>query len=350
MGYDSNIKIKKTEINTVEQLLLNDGFKKFTDSNDKSILSKYHKYIDDQCKYKEGTLFYLLKSKGNYSLCGRNWISCTSYDLKMHNDTLQLISSSLNNRDFYTDEGKNKFFETGKLTYGIENALYFSFECLHNKFEEMLFFIACIKPLNETQKGLIKNWGEMTVFNQESFSSNILSIYIVSILETYFKSTFINILKCLNSSQVNSIESKTNIPKFAKSMYSKGEIDNYQKIAAGYSFQNIKNIIDTYNSCFGINLNNVFNKRTNLNKTRYCILDEIFSIRHGNVHKLEFKYFTEKDFIKYMTVIIRTLNEIYHYLCKHYSVSRIESDLSHTSIKRNIEHIETNRKFNFQKL
>ena len=50
-------------------------------------------------------------------------------------------------------------------------------------------------------------------------------------------------------------------------MYSKGEIDNYQKIAAGYSFQNIKNIIDTYNSCFGINLNNVFNKRTNLNKT-----------------------------------------------------------------------------------
>ncbi len=87
------------------------------------------------------------------------------------------------------------------------NGLAFPFEQLHNEFEELLYFIFCIKPISEQQKAFNKLFGGFTPLNQESFSMNVLIIYLVSILETYFKSTFMNILKCLSEADFDRIES-----------------------------------------------------------------------------------------------------------------------------------------------
>lgn len=346
MGYDSRIDIVFSEIPYVESLLQKNGFKKIVDRVDRYQLATYRKYIDDQCKFKEGTLFCIYKSKNTYSVCGRNWASCSSFDLKLHNDTLSYLSSQLK-RDFYTDEGTNLLFETGPLTYGVENALGFPFGFIHNQIEDILYFLSRISPLSESQIALNKVFGGNTFFNQESFSVNLLSIYTISILETYFKTTFINILKCLTPSVVSKIESKTNIPKYAQEQYSRGLIDNEQKIAEGYSFQNIKSIIKTYKNRFGVDLTPVFIKKTYLKKSVLEIVDEMFSIRHNNVHHLHYAYLTEDAFIKRLTIIVKTLNETYRFLCKHYSVKRIESDLIQTSVKQNIDMVKHNRKMHF---
>ena len=167
-----------------------------------------------------------------------------------------------------------------------------------------------------------------------------LQSYVVSVLENYFKSTFINILKCISVVDLKRIEANTKIPKYASDMFNKGEIDLYQKIACGYSFQKLDNIISTYFNCFNIDLKQVFVLKTFMKKTRYDIFNEFFSIRHNNVHKLEYDTLTTIDFIKYISIIMKTLNDIYKYLCKYYKVNRTESLLFHTSYKKNLEFAE----------
>jgi len=342
MGFDSSIEINKEEIKEVEDLLVNLGFKKVLDKRNAFQLFSYRKYIDDNFKYKEGTLFGVSTAYKKYYIWGRNWASCTSFDLDLHNDTLLYLSNELK-RDFTTDNGVNKLFEINDTTQGIENGLAFPFEKLHNQFTEMLYFIPCVKPLDESQKRLNKLFGGLTIFNQESFSVNLLSIYLVSILETYFRDTFINILKSINNIDFVQIERNTSIPSYAKKLYKNGEIDKYQKVSTGYSFQNITSIINTFKKCFNIDLDLILNKNTYLKKTRLDVFDYIFKTRHENVHYLNYTYFTEVDFVKYTTIIIKTLNEIYAYFCKYYNVHRIESYLYDTSYKKTLVKINKYR-------
>lgn len=215
MGYGSSIEIKKEEIEEVEQLLKNLGFKLALSKPNRFQLFSYNKYIDDNCKYKEGTLFGVSKRKSNYYIWGRNWGGCTGYD----------------------------------LSQGLINGLAFPFEQLHNEFEELLHFISRIKPISEQQKSFNKLFGGFTPLNQESFSMNVLIIYLVSILETYFKSTFINNLKCLSEVDYNRIESLANISRCVGRDYENGKISKYQKVAFGFSFQNIESIVKTYKNC-----------------------------------------------------------------------------------------------------
>jgi len=81
MGYDSSIKINKSEVTIVDSLLLNIGFKKHDIKKTASFLGSYSKYIDDQCKYREGTFFKIVKVDKKYYVVGRNGAGCTDYDL-----------------------------------------------------------------------------------------------------------------------------------------------------------------------------------------------------------------------------------------------------------------------------
>jgi len=95
-------------------------------------------------------------------------------------------------------------------------------------------------------------------------------------------------------------------------------------------------MLDTYKKCFNFNLDLILNKNTYLKKTRLDVFDYIFKTRHENVHNLNYTYLTEVDFVKYTTIIIKTLNEIYAYFCKYYNVPRKESYLYDTSYKKHL--------------
>ena len=76
MGYDSSIEIKKEEIEEVEQVFKKIGFELTSSKPSRFQFFSYRKYIDENCKYKEGTLFGVSKIKGKYYIWGRNWIGC----------------------------------------------------------------------------------------------------------------------------------------------------------------------------------------------------------------------------------------------------------------------------------
>lgn len=213
---------------------------------------------------------------------------------------------------------------------------------MHNLFENLYFYLSKVEPLSDSQKSLNELLGGSSILNQESFSINLLNIYLVSVLETYFKRTFVNLLKCLNPVAFVSIRNSTNIPRYAQAEYISGQIDEYQMVAAGYSFQKINNIVNTYNNCFSVDLMVVLSKRADRNKTKYQIFEELFASRHGNVHKPEYNYSKLKDFIKKASIIAKSLNQIYGYLCKCYNVKRVEDYLYRTDFENNMKMIKTN--------
>ena len=341
MGYGSTIKIKRKEFSTINNLLLSYGFKKNSTEKNNLALSTYIKFIDDRCKCFEGVTFTIVKLKGYY-LCGRNTIRCSTYDLKLHNDTLEQLSVDLN-RNYNTDEGKNKLFNVGTLTEGFENALAFPFKILHNYFEDLLYFLTCIKPLCKEQKMLNQAFDGFTPFNQESFGVNILLIYLISILENYFKSTFINLLKCLSTEDLNKVIKITKCQNYAKKQFKNGEINIYEKLSSSYSFQNIGSIINTFKNCFDIDLDLVFQQNTFLKETRKKVFEKLFKIRHENVHKLEYEYITNEQYIKFYSIVAKTLNDVYRFLCKHYKVRQVANNLYRTSYKKNLKFFESSK-------
>ena len=76
MGYDSSIEIKKEEIEEVGQLLKKLGFKLASSKSNRFQLFSYHKYIDDNCKYEERTVFGVSKTKSKYYILGKklDWV------------------------------------------------------------------------------------------------------------------------------------------------------------------------------------------------------------------------------------------------------------------------------------
>lgn len=345
MGYDSSIIISKEDINKVENILISQGFEKYDRKLPLGQIAVYSKYIDDLCKYKEGTNFIIIKHRGKYSVWGRNSAWCTGYDLKLHNDSLIFLAKSLG-KEYETDYGSNVPFQIHNLTYGMVNALAFPFGRLENEFNELIHMIGCVLPLNEQQKSFDKIFNGYSFLNQESFSSNILLIYIVSVLENYFKNTFQNILKCLSKNEIQAIETRmNNYPRYAKTLYREGKIDKIQLITSGYSFQNIDSIILTYKNCLDIDLEPLFNKNTFLKRRRYDIFKDFFTSRHQNIHQLKYEYRSLNTFIKQLTVISKTLNDIYLNFCHFYNVETIEELLPSSSYKNVLKHIETFKMF-----
>lgn len=117
-------------------------------------------------------------------------------------------------------------------------------------------------------------------------------------------------------------------------MLKAGEIDLYTAIADCHSFQNINSVVKAYKNCFDINLQPCLDKIGIDKKSRFQILDEVYSTRHENVHLMRYGYRSYKGFLSDVAVIGKTLNDIYKYLCNHFKVKVMEDPLYFSSYKK----------------
>ena len=94
---------------------------------------------------------------------------------------------------------------------------------------------------------------------REIYGNNLCIIHLVTIMELYFKCTFITLLKVLYSDQ--DILSKFKIYSYNKNLYNNGKISLYEAVANSRSFQNIKNICNNFKEINSkIDLENVYKK------------------------------------------------------------------------------------------
>ena len=318
MGYDSSINIKKKNIKEISSILNGMGFEIIkTKKSNKLYLEDYKFYLDDNYKYFEGVRFYIVKVDGKYYLGGRNSIYCSDYDLIMHNNVLKKISKRYN-ISFETDEGENKYFKIRrKPYYGLVNGLYFTYWKVYNQVQELRFFQSSIPMQTESEKNIQELFG--ACMQREIYGNNLCIIHLVTIMELYFKYTFITLLKVLYSEQY--ILSKFKINKYNRNLYNNGKISLYEAVANSYSFQNIKNICDNFKKInSGIDLENVYKK---MKGNYYKKLDNIFVQRHNNVHRLfGNENYKHNEFTKDAKIVEKSIEQCYIYLCKFYKVKK----------------------------
>lgn len=309
MGYDSEIKIKKRMIKDIANTFIDLGYKELNKKN--TILpsiKQFSFYEDDNYKYFEGVLFAIYKTDNGYILAGRNSCFASDYDIIMHNRTLENISNKYN-LVFSTDCGDCKLFvESRNPKEGMINGIYFPYWNVSNQLNMLKYFCDSIPKQTKQEKDMQKILG--SVFQREIYGSNICIIHLVTILEMYFKNTFINIIKLTLSEE--DIKKKFKLNSYSNRKYKSGEFSIYEAAANSCSFQNIESICKTFNN-LDIDLETLFKNR----RRYYEKLDLIFQHRHDSVHLLmtEAKYNYDKFLADSLTVE-RVINLTYRSLCK----------------------------------
>lgn len=317
MGYDAYVHINKkyTKAN-IEKLLLMLGYEKRKDF--------FYCGNDDEYKYFTGVQVWLCdenKEERIYNV--RCPIFAVAYDLKKVNETIRSLKQYCD-ATFESDIGKNRYFPESQFTKGAESGCYFAVERLFNNFTNLRYALSKYPADMESDKELYKIGGHLTL---DMFNANVYSTYLCSLIEEYFRSTYIALLKYSDR--------KEKILKVKFTPYDLVDISNGDKtveevFARTLSFQNIHNICYNFHDLnskldLGQALKSPYRNRK---KNLYEQIDEILERRHGLIHRLEIDY----DYRTYnlqgdIDDVIIAIKRTYCYICNSYGWEKKELSL-----------------------
>lgn len=309
MGNDAFVHISKKSYSkdTVENLLNMMDYKKYGEvfycGNDEEY--KYYSGVKVwQCDEDENERIYWIRTQAFAS----------GYDIKKQNDTIKCLRKYCR-AYFESDVGKNRYFKIGRLVKGAESGCYFAIQNLDNSFS-LLYHSLYKYP--EDQKGEKEMLEGMGLPTPSIFNANVYLTYLCSLIEEYFRSTYISLLKYSDK--------KEKILNMKFSPYDMVDISEGRKTveevyARTLSFQNIGKVTSNFkqlNSKLDISkpLKEPYNKRQ---ENLYDQINKIFERRHGMIHRMEIdvSYSTEK-LKKDIKDVKVALKRVYLYICNQY--------------------------------
>lgn len=315
MGYDAYIELekksdKKNIISVLEMM------------NYKKIKKDYYRYFeteDDKSLYGNIGEFYYDDENKKICLHLRTPIWACSYDLFYMNSTIKQIKK-LFNVNFQTDDGKNRYFKHDRIVTKGEAGVYKSYFNIENDFQRMHLYIQIMKDApviknNQKFKKMISE-AEYT----ESLFSTMGLPYLCSVIENYFRDTFIVLFKYLEDKERILKNIKYNIYDIEKVCNS--EIIIEEAIARSMSFQNIDKILNNFTlidsklilkSC----LQKPYHKRK---ESLYQALNRILEQRHSFIHSklVTYKYDLD-DFENDVKIVEVALKRVYKFIVQHYN-------------------------------
>jgi hypothetical protein len=253
----------------------------------------------------------------------RSQIFAAGYDLQKMNETLRSLKQYCD-ASFESDYGKNRYFPEGTLIKGAESGCYFAAERLFNNFSSLRYTLSKYPSDMESEKAMYQVNGIPT---PSMFNANVYSTYLCSLIEEYFRTTYIALLKYSDR--------KEKILNVKFSPYDMVDISNGDKtveevFASTLSFQNIHKICSNFHALdnkldIGQALKKPYHNRK---KNLYEQINDILERRHGLIHRLEIddSYRTEnlqRD-IQDVTIAIK---RVYDYLCQYYDWEKQELSL-----------------------
>lgn len=308
MGYDASVCIKKKYTKSaIEKILLLMGYEKRGEI--------FYCGNDDEYKLFTGVTVWLSNENEQERIYRvRTSIFALGYDLKKMNETLRSLKQYCD-ASFKSDYGKNRYFPEDNLIKGAESGCYFAVEKLFNNFSSFRHALSKYPADLEADKSVYEMYG---VPMPSVFNANVYSTYLCSLIEEYFRATYIALLKYSDR--------KEKILNVKFSPYDITDISNGKKtveeaFANTLSFQNIHKICSNFHALdnkldIGKALKEPYHKRK---RNLYEQVDNILERRHSLIHHLELdaNYSTEnlqKD-IDDITVAIK---RVYRYLCQYY--------------------------------
>jgi len=317
MGYDAYVHItKKYSKSAIENLLVMMGYEKKG--------NYFYCGNDDEYKFFTGVLVWLDdKNENEWIYRVRSPIYAVGYDLHKMNDTIRCLKRYCD-ASFVSDEGIDRYFQEDELIKGAQSGCFFAVENLFNNFGLLQHALYIYPDDSESEKAMHEIGGGPTA---NMFNANVYSTFLCSLLEEYFKTTYIALLKYS--------ERKDKILNVKFSPYDMMDISNGKKtveevFASTLSFQNIQKICLNFHSLDNkIDISQALKRPyCNRRKNLYEQINDILERRHGLIHRLQIdeKYSSEnlrKD-IKDVTVAIK---RVYSYICKYHNWEEQELSL-----------------------
>lgn len=316
MGYDAYVHIKKKySKSSIENLL------RMMDYEKKG--QYFYCGNDDEYKLFTGVSIWLSDEDNEewiYRI--RSQIFAVGYDLKKMNDTIRGLKQYCD-ATFKSDEGKNRYFKEDILIKGAQSGCYFATENLFNNFSLLRHALSKYPDDNEAEKSMYELSGFPTT---NVFNANIYLTYLCSLIEEYFRTTYIALLKYS--------ERKDKILNVKFSPYDMVEISNGKKtveevFASTLSFQNINKICSNFHILDNnLDIGKVLKKPYhNRKKNLYEQMNDILERRHGLIHRLEIDNSYSSEYLKRdIQDVTVAFKRVYSYICKHYNW--LEQELS----------------------
>lgn len=284
MSYESDNQLPKAiNVKDVIELIESLGYKK-THQPTKGEIAQYQWFELEDYKSWSGVELSILKNDGCLNVYTRTNISRSYWDLIHQNHTIKVIKKRFGG-NFRTDVGKNRYFHLeGEPPLPQQSGCHLAFQIFGvNLIRADIYLMNRNFPNEQWEKtGLIDHFDEM---NPRLLSNNMLVPYLVSIMEDYFKSTFIALLKYSPKKEYFFKKSRLSSSHLVK--ISNREISVEDAVAEMLSFQNISAICNNINKLDNnLDLSGVLKRPYRKRKKKlYDDLESLLSQRHVFIHK-----------------------------------------------------------------
>ena len=254
------------------------------------------------------------------------WISCSEHDIKYLNYTTKMIKKRFGGY-FVSDYGKNRLLKNNECIEikKSEAGCYLAYQRFVNNNMKLIqiFYEECRpKSKNKNIEFLLDY-----AFNIKSddLHNNLLVPFIVSVVEDYFRSTFVAILKYLPEEKKKLVFKNFKIHPEELIKINKRETDVENAIAQSLNFQNLNIINNNFKLLDNkINLKKLYTgKIKNINNSLLIKVEKLFKQRHVLIHRTKLNYdYSDKKFLKDIVILKNLVYITYKYLIIIYNWSK----------------------------
>jgi len=250
-------------------------------------LSCFHHYNDSNYQSWSGVELSVSRNKtGELIVSTRTNISGSHYDLQHQNNTIRTLQKFFGG-SVVTDEGKGRYFHPdGSAPSPSQSGCHKAFQHFGgNLIKTDVYLMNRVFPNKQWEKTGV--FGFMDAMNPRLLSNNLLLPYLVAVLEDYFKSTFVALLKY--SDRKESFLKGSRLSSEQLCRISSGSMSVEEAVSEILPFQSISAICQHFHQLepkldLAGALKRPYRRRK---QSLFITLDHLVKLRHDFIHRAE---------------------------------------------------------------
>jgi hypothetical protein len=276
-------------------------------------------YRDEDYKYITGVLAEVFFDDDRVlKVHTRTIIWCSRYDLDFQNFTMRQLKKRFGGY-FVSDLGRNRYFK--KEGQYLEKAEAGCHQVYYRFYDNVQTVGILLQSAKDLGKGFpsIPGITEINILNPQIILANMLVPFLVSVLEEYFRSTYIALLKY--SPKRESIIGNTRIAGDELITVDRGELSLEQVITRTKSFQDIKRICQSFKEIdSSLDIGGLLKKPYRGRKESiYETIERVILQRHEFIHNAIINpSYTLDQAERDANTIVAGVERIYRGLIKHH--------------------------------
>jgi hypothetical protein len=317
MGWDATFYFpSSTKRDDAEHFLVLIGYMKApadSRSREKKVSSFYFPADSDPARLSGVTAQVFVDDEGKLVATSRTNIWCTYRDTELQNTTLRELKKYFNGY-FESDFGKNRYFKnSGPKRAGVEAACYAASFRFLNSIVSLKFLNDWVLDKAEQKPRREKDFDFLNMMNPSVLTANLCAIYLVSLIEDFFKSIFAETIRSSRAT-VNFKRFRTVQSLFLERAF-RGQIDLEAAIAEAHPFQNAEQIRAHFSGLPLVGFIDKYLGKPVSSKSRIKraeALQLIFDRRHSLVHQASLDYnYLPQDLVKDIRFCERLVRGMY---------------------------------------